>query len=212
METEARGDDEQDAETAQGTPTYSKAGTLHLIWDTAGVFETEEERISFEEQLSTFVQNVPEIGNMDDSLAIYWRSGIRVSFLTCEWSSRSASISLPKLLLYKITPLLLRLAAQMSQKVNELWIEGFDLEHDNYEVSPPKLEDVLQAFNFVGYWRTSLTSLSVYDCHMSAVGDILEDDWTYPEALEMLEVGYPKNRRCSSTLLKVASRSCNLEC
>jgi hypothetical protein len=80
METEARGDDEQDAETAQGTPTYSKVGTLHLIWDTAGVFETEEERISFEEQLSTFVQNVPEIGNMDDSLAIYWRSGIRVSF------------------------------------------------------------------------------------------------------------------------------------
>ena len=28
----------------------------------------------------------------------------------------------------------------------------------------------------------------------------------------MLEVGLPKNKRCSSTLLKIASRSCNLEC
>ena len=146
-----------------------------------------------------------------DALGIWWISGDTISSLNCGTNGLRASISLPNPLLYKIAPLLLRLIAQMAQNVKSLGIKDFDLEHDNYEVSPPKLEDVLQAFSFVGCWRTSLNNLTVLKCHMSAVGDIFEVDWTYPEALEWIEVHSSTSNHCSSTLLKVASRSRHLK-
>jgi hypothetical protein len=41
----------------------------------------------------------------------------------------------------------------LAGKIEELYIGCFDLKNDVYKVSPPKLEDVIQAFCFVGRER-----------------------------------------------------------